>query len=323
VIVREALDEGADEFRISIKRPRDLQAVHRSALRRDCKVALLRHFTSQPRRRDTLPGLALGALAIDFSADQRERLERCFAEGLGLTPERAFPLAQHLLGIIVRRRALALPEDVTARMLGPGPAQATMHRDEAGSVAGRSRIRWNAFRAAVNLDAVVRRSPQVAAICAVLGLDAMADRARVEAALESVWAIFRDSEILLPLLPGEYVLPEQALTVVRPSEWWLCDACGALTPWRVSDRCLMPGCAGKMKGIAADDGVRWGRNHQRSRFTDLGPLPMRVREHTAQLTLSAGQDYQREFMAGDTNVLSVPGRLCLGGAAPPNDANAV
>ena len=124
-----------------------------------------------------------------------------------------------------------------------------MHRDEAGSVAGRSRIRWNAYRAAVNLDAVVRRSPQVAAICAVLGLDAMADRARVEAALESVWAIFRDSEILLPLLPGEYVLPEQALTVVRPAEWWLCDACGALTPWRVSDRCLMPGCAGKMKGI--------------------------------------------------------------------------
>ena len=34
------------------------------------------------------------------------------------------------------------------------------------------------------------------------------------------------------------------------------------------------------------------------------PLPVEVREHTAQLTLQTGRAYQRRFMDGDVNVLS-------------------
>lgn len=304
VIVREVLDEDADEFRVSVKRPGQLQAADRSALRRDCKVALLRHFTSQSRRRDTLPGLALAALTIDFSGDQREHLERTLPSAAGLQREQAFAFIQYLLNVVVRRRALQLPEDVTGRMLGPGPAQATMHREEAGPLAGRTRIRWNSYRARTNVEAVVRRSPQISAIAAVLGVDPIADQARVETALERIWCVLRDSEILIPLAPGEYVLPDRVLTVTRPDEWWLCDTCGALTPWLPAERCLLPGCSGRVARISAGDSVRWNRNHQRNRFTEVGPLPMRVREHTAQLTLATGQDYQREFMSGDANVLS-------------------
>jgi superfamily II DNA or RNA helicase len=302
VIIRSALDDEGEEFGVSIKKTGTLLAADRSNLRRDCKVALLRHFTSQGRRRDTLPGLALAALAIDLSADAREEVA-VLAQGLGLDEEGFFALAQHLMGSIVRRRAIQLPDEVTPRMLGPGPQQATMHRSDAGNVQGRTRIRWNSYRALMRLEHVVRRSPQVAAIATVLGVDPVAGREQIEPALERIWCWLRD-HVLREVAPSEYVLACDNLTVVRPEVWSVCDGCGAITAWTVGSRCLMPGCKGALHTINGNDKARWSRNHQRARFTEAVPLPVQVREHTAQLTLQTGRSYQRKFMSGDVNVLS-------------------
>ena len=302
VIVRDALDEEGEEFAVTIKAGGDLNATDRAHLRRDCNVALLRHFAAQGRRRDTLPGLAIAAVAVDLTSNAKAQLE-VLTGALGLRSEHAWPLMQHLLGIVVRRRALDLPPDVTARMLGPGPLQATMHRTDAGGLQGRTRVRWNSYQARVGVENVVRRSPQVAALAALLGEDPVKGRDRIEPALESIWDWMRD-RVLRQVAPNEYVLPTDSLVVVRPDTWHVCVRCGIVAPWAAGEVCLMPQCKGALRAVQGTRDARWDRSHQRSRFLDLEPLPAEVREHTAQLTLQTGRIYQRRFMDGDVNILS-------------------
>jgi len=302
VIVRNSLDEDGEEFGVTVKAAGDLNATDRAHLRRDCSVALLRHFAAQGRRRDTLPGLAIAALAVGLTANQKHQLG-LLAEALGLNGNVVEQLVQHLLGIVVRRRALELPSDVTARMLGPGPLQATMHRTDAGGLQGRSRVRWNSYLAKVGVERVVLRSPQVAAIAAVFGVHPLKDRARIEKTLESTWEWMRD-RVFRQIAPNEYVLPVDGLVVRRPESWRVCTRCGVVTPWAPVDTCLMPQCRGILQKVHINDEGRFGRNHQRARFLEFDPLAVEVREHTAQLTLQTGRHYQRRFMAGDVNVLS-------------------
>ena len=90
VIVRDALDEEGEEFAVTIKAGGDLNATDRAHLRRDCNVALLRHFAAQGRRRDTLPGLAIAAVAVDLTSNAKAQLE-VLTGTLGLRSEKRRP----------------------------------------------------------------------------------------------------------------------------------------------------------------------------------------------------------------------------------------
>src|SRR5690606_18154838 len=94
-------------------------------------------------------------------------------------------LVQSLMRVMVRRQALKWPDDIHPSMLGPSANQVTMHRSESGPSAGKQRIRWNAWRAQVGANAVVRRSPQVSIVSACLGIsDPVGRQADIEPLLE-------------------------------------------------------------------------------------------------------------------------------------------
>lgn len=305
VILRRPLDDAADEFKSDIKRAGSIAADDRVVLRRDAKVALLRHFTSAPRRRDTLPGLALGTVELDLSEEQQDAVRaglKGVAERVGVSSRDG--LVQSLLRVMVRRRALAWPDDVVPAMIGPGPTQTTLHATEAGPHDGRVRVRWNAYRAVSGVEGVVRRSPQVALVAACLGLDdPVASQSVIEEVLTTFWRVCRDAQVLQEFAPNEYVIPYDRLVVVRDVSWSVCSRCGAVVSDPPGNRCPMPGCAGDLTPMESE-GLRWDSDHQRRRFTHSGALPLNVKEHTAQLTQTAGRDYQRRFTAGEINVLS-------------------
>ena len=304
VVLRRPLDEAADEFRSEVKRAKAIAADDRSALRRDAKVALLRHLVAAPRRRDTLPGLALATVEYDLSTEQYEGLTARLSVVPRLADAPLDALVQAVVRIIVRRQAIEWPEDVQARMLGPYPNQVTMHRTEAGGVGGRSRVRWNPYMAQVAMAKVVRRSPQAALLASFLDIeDTSQGRDRLEPVLDALWEALRDSEVLKAVAPNEYVLPYDRLILVRDVRWGQCSRCSAVIPNPLAERCPMPGC-GATLSEAGPDVTRWERDHQRRRFTDSSVLPLNVREHTAQLTQAAGRDYQRQFTDGTINVLS-------------------
>src|ERR1035437_6431034 len=56
--------------------------------------------------------------------------------------------------------------------------------------------------------------------------------------------------------------------------------------------------------LIADQQLRFANHHWYWRYTVTEPLPLEVKEHTAQLTNDAGRDYQRKFTDGSINVLS-------------------
>lgn len=305
VVLRRPLDDAADEFRSEVKRARSIAADDRSALRRDAKVALLRHFVAAPRRRDTLQGLALATIEYDLSAEQHEVLTSLLSNiGLGTADASPENVVQALIRIIVRRQAIEWPEDVQARMLGPYPNQVTLHRTEAGSAGGRSRVRWNPYMAQIGVTNVVRRSPQATLLASCLGIeDPSQGRDQIEGLLDTLWEALRDAEVLRLVAPNEYVVPYDRLIVIREVRWAQCGRCSAVIPNPLGGRCPMPGCGATLVE-AGPDAARWERDHQRRRFTDSSVLPLNVKEHTAQLTQGTGREYQRQFTEGLINVLS-------------------
>jgi hypothetical protein len=68
--------------------------------------------------------------------------------------------------------------------------------------------------------------------------------------------------------------------------------------------CEMHGCGGTLQPVADKDlKDEQAASHQVKRFIQK-PLPLAVREHTAQISLSEGKRIQRDFMNKDVNVLS-------------------
>ena len=154
-------------------------------------------------------------------------------------------------------------------------------------------------------DQIVDRSPQAEVVAGFLGLDRKKDASAVSDALDSIWSAFRDLEVIRPEFPNEFQIPYERLSAFAPKDFSVCSRCGLQTPFSVEERCVMPGCSGKLVVTNVEtSGGKWLDHHLYTRFTSLAPLTIEVREHTAQLTSERGAQYQRDFNAGDVNVLS-------------------
>src|SRR5262249_38893327 len=79
VVIRRTNDEDG-EFTSAIKRPTQLYKDEREILKRECLISLLQHFTAPARARNTLPGLALASVSVDWNDEQREQLPRRLGE---------------------------------------------------------------------------------------------------------------------------------------------------------------------------------------------------------------------------------------------------
>lgn len=158
---------------------------------------------------------------------------------------------------------------------------------------------------------VNRRLDYVARLLAALG-----SRAKPEMVLEKCWEFLKglpDGWLESSSDPKLGVLYQVDQTWLRlepvgtDDDVFECEQCRRQAPWAVRGICPTLGCGGTLSAVtsAADD-------HYRYLYRNLTPVPMKAREHTAQLMSDEAADIQQQFVRGEVNALSCSTTFELG-----------
>lgn len=91
---------------------------------------------------------------------------------------------------------------------------------------------------------------------------------------------------------------------------YLCDMCGCEYHWDLDGICPTFRCSGHLHQTTFA-GAQGKDAHYKDEFRDT-PVPLRIEEHTAQLSTQRARDVQRDFIKGDVNVLSCTTTFELG-----------
>jgi len=147
------------------------------------------------------------------------------------------------------------------------------------------------------------------------------DKATSEAihTLQIIWEALKRMEELAPSTAERLLLPIKDARRINPRWWRLlplspddfvyrCQTCGRLTPWNLG-LCPQFRCRGRLFPIAVRD---LPSNHYRELYQQDFPGPLRVEEHTAQLSYEKAREYQQAFKAGEIHVLSCSTTFELG-----------
>ena len=303
VVVRTTDEEGERGY--DVKRTATLTLEDRKSLNRECLVALFQNFTASPRSRRTIPSLGLASVEVDFNDWQMGRSLELLPE-LFADERDGFALLQNLLGVVLYRRAIELPEGVSAKMIGQGPASATYHFSEQGDVPGRRRFRWNPYEAKEKLRKNAIAKSYISGLAAKhMGLEAALDNVTLAPLLTRIWDTLRDLDILKPVHPSEYQVPYDRLVIRANRQWHLCERCGRLTVFPLGGSCASHDCAGQVQHLTELQlRERFENHHWYHRLLRADPLCTVVKEHTAQLVNERGREYQRDFRDRKVNVLS-------------------
>ena len=92
------------------------------------------------------------------------------------------------------------------------------------------------------------------------------------------------------------------LKVAKKTKWYRCSKCHRITPYNVDDVCPAYKCEGKLEEI--DIGSLEKENHYYRIYNDLDEQPLRVVEHTAQLSSEEAYKLQDKFKRQEIDVLS-------------------
>ena len=103
---------------------------------------------------------------------------------------------------------------------------------------------------------------------------------------------------------NRYTVNLDKIKIKKADHLFFCDRCHKYYSVNIDNICLTPQCEGELKEINPDE---WFKNdHYFQLYREFTPVPLRVEEHTAQLTPEKAREYQEEFCAetGGINVLS-------------------
>lgn len=115
---------------------------------------------------------------------------------------------------------------------------------------------------------------------------------------------YRDESNLLRLKPNWWQVQYAA-----NNDLYRCETCGTVTAFSVNDVCPMSGCNGSVKPYPLTER---DHNHYFKLFTSMTPIPLKVSEHTAQLTKEKAFAAQQDFINGKVNMLSCTTTFELG-----------
>lgn len=134
----------------------------------------------------------------------------------------------------------------------------------------------------------------------------LGDEALSRKLLDSLWIGYLDRNAYVKQVPfGQrkaYLLDAEKLQVRQAKKLWKCSECHAITPYSVKGICSNPRCGGTLEPYDPVEARK--SNHYYRLFTELDPIPMVVKEHTAQLAADKAYEYQRAFKKQEINVLS-------------------
>jgi ssDNA-binding Zn-finger/Zn-ribbon topoisomerase 1 len=300
--------EDGEEF-YQILDTRNLRGAQARGIKREVEIALFRNFCSTPKQKKTLTGVGLAALRIEFNEYDRELFTSALPELFDGRENFGLEVIQALLQVFLERKAINFPDYITAKDISRfsfGPDVFTFHLANSGIVENRHRFRWNPYEApSRSRKNSVRRSRQLSILCKILEKDKEADQSTLSDMLNKIWDCLKEGVLVESHGPKEYRLDPEALTVThREVPWVYCDRCGVVSSLAQVGCCLNGYCPGAPRPVGGQDLEKKFRlDHYRNRYT-LAPLPLEVREHTAQLDNSFSKEYQKKFIDGEINVLS-------------------
>ncbi len=130
-------------------------------------------------------------------------------------------------------------------------------------------------------------------------------------ALQQIWAaINHPNSPLNKLFERGTYNNETNLLRLKPNWWQVqiagddahrCDTCGTVTAFAIDGICPMSGCMGTVKPYLLEERQR---NHYYNLFNNMEPIPLKVSEHTAQLSKEKAFEAQQDFIGGKVNMLS-------------------
>lgn len=285
---------------------RSLQRSDEKKLRQQAEIMLLKQFCASPRQRMTWLGLGLASSEIEITPGEKEDLLNALPEIFSEGETLGWDFIQQLLQIFLMKRALHIEDDeISNRDLGKGAREVTFHFSVNGSVEGRQRFRWNPYTANVHKRYILSNY-QVNAVAKFFGLDPEKDSAQIDQWLTKIWEAFKKTVFYsFPSVSDEYQIDSRRILISTKKTYSLCTSCGRLTVYPAKGICVMPGCSGKLEAITNEKlDKKFSNHHYRYRVLYDEPMALRVVEHTAQLTNTHGQKYQKKFINGEINVLS-------------------
>ncbi|WP_079046307.1 DEAD/DEAH box helicase [Carbonactinospora thermoautotrophica] len=231
--------------------------------------------------------------------------------GLGLTEDEAWDFLAELLRSLRRQGAVTTPDGVDPADEAFEPRPGPIYVRGQGPDARSKVLSW------LPATASNARLDYVARVLRRLGRED--DPRQI---LHGCWRLLTETELVawLPEAPDRRIqgvvrqLNHELLRwrPVRPGETVLrCTRCRRIAPVSVRGVCLTTGCDGELEPWRLprpeDDA-----DHFRTLYRSLDPVPLSVREHTAQWSSRKAAEIQQAFVRGEVNALSCSTTFELG-----------
>ena len=248
-------------------------------------------FTTQSRSRQSLE--QLGLVAVQYCETNLPGLEQ-LSRKIGLNTTQTQLLVELLLDGLRQSKIVSLPERVNRddEIFGRNKFTPTLVRGNANY--SKQEIPW------IGATLRHRRKRLIEGVWRKLGKPI--EEATTTKILENIWEWLTRESGLLNQKTGQYQLDHKRLFFqYHENVWWYrCEKCRRISYRGDEFGCQHPHCNGN---LIFEEAPQRSDNFYYQRFLQE-LIPMRVEEHTAQLTSEKGRKYQNDFKRGAINVLS-------------------
>lgn len=307
IAVIRSSDDDVDSGSYKLVSQKQFRSQHRKKAKREAEIILYQNFSSSYRNKTSLPGTGIASISFDFNKEEKESFPKCLPELFSIEERAGWHLLHALLEVFILRKAIEFPHYISIRdIMNPGPCSVTFHLEVSGQRQDHQVVRWNPYLAQEKQKKrAVTISRQLDLITRFLKKDKIRNANELSSLLTQIWDLFKESILLKAnSWPGEYRIDPSLIKITRNSDWGLCNRCGRITTLIDLGFCVTPNCEGIVGKLTSEKQESiFKLNHYRHRYF-LPPLPISVKEHTAQLTPEIGKKYQQCFMKGEINVLS-------------------
>lgn len=294
-VFQNALDEDFESIHEAIDAEHDkmwsrLSSSERRRISERVTARILAELTTSRRRRQSLE--SLGLLTVQYFETEPDVAD--LAHRLKMSETQTRNLIDYLLETLRDEKAIRLPDGIARddMVFGKHQVNPTVVRGNHGI----GEIRWVGATERHRRCRIMKSALQVS--------QQPDDYESIRRALELVWEWLTDSErdVFIDMGNGAYQLSYNRMFFhTYRTEWSRCIRCQRLRHGAIELPCPAMHCDGKYQPVDRD----W-LEQENYYFTVLAQKlnPMRVEEHTAQLSSELGREYQNQFKRGDINILS-------------------
>lgn len=258
--------------------------------------------------RQSLEGL--GLISISMERDPSWELPSPLHE-LGLTESEGWSLLQELVRTLRLQGAVTMPDDVSANDEVFRPRLGPIYVRESAPMKGYKVLSWLPGRGTNRRIDFARRV-----------LESLDQHEDPNVLLQGVWRYLTSPETAIDWLKASslkgvgvvHQVDHELLRIrwtTTSSPVYRCTVCRRITPYSVRGVCPGLGCEGLLEEFVPP-ALETDRDHYRTIYRSMRPVPLKASEHTAQWTNVEAAKVQHKFIRGELNVLSCSTTFELG-----------